>query len=80
MYQSVLSVEATDNYEIILEFSNKEKKIFDMKPFLDNGIFKELQELSVFKTAKVKFDTVEWDNETDFDPEVLYNNSIPYIK
>jgi hypothetical protein len=46
-----------------------------MKPYLNNGIFKELKDISLFNTVKVSFDTIEWDNEADFDPEFLYKES-----
>jgi hypothetical protein len=46
-----------------------------MKPHLNKGIFRELKDVSLFNTVRVSFDTVEWDNEADFDPEVLYSGS-----
>lgn len=52
------------------------KRFFDIKPYLNTGIFKELKDESMFKTAKVSFDTVEWDNEADIDPETLYSDSV----
>lgn len=38
----------------------------------------ELKDLSLFKSAKVNFDTVEWENEADIDPETLYADGILY--
>ncbi len=49
--------------------------MFDAKPFLNKGIFRELQNVELFNTAHIGFDTVEWDNEADFDPEMLYEVS-----
>lgn len=46
-----------------------------MKPYHDFGIFQELKDLRLFKTVKTSFDTIEWDNEADFDPEILYQKS-----
>lgn len=40
-----------------------------MKPYLDLGIFQELKDLNLFKTVRTSFDSIEWDNEADFDPE-----------
>ena len=48
-----------------------------MKPYLNTGIFKELQDEIVFNTARVSFGTVEWQNGADFDPESLYIGSYP---
>lgn len=47
-----------------------------MKPYLETGIFKELEDVSLFKTVKINFDSIEWDNEADFDPEILYVKSL----
>ena len=46
-----------------------------MKPYLDIGKFKELKDKKLFDTVRVSFDTIEWDNGLDFDPEVLYEKS-----
>jgi len=72
MYLPVISVTPIDNYKILLTFGNGEKWQFDMNPFLDKGIFKELKDISIFNTVKVSFDTIEWENEADIDPEILY--------
>ncbi len=74
-YPAVKKVKPADDYKLILTFSNKEIRLFDMKPFLDKGIFRQLRDVSLFNTARVSFDTVEWENEADFDPEVLYKLS-----
>jgi hypothetical protein len=74
-YPAVKKVKPVDDYKLILTFSNRETRLFDMKPYLGKGIFKELRDVSLFCTAHVNFDTVEWDNEADFDPEVLYTHS-----
>ena len=76
MYLAIKDVEPQDNYLLLLTFENGEKRQFDMKPYLDFGIFQELKDLRLFKTVKTSFDSIEWDNEADFDPEVLYQKSI----
>ena len=74
-YFGVKKVIPVEDYQLLLTFSNGEKCLFDMKPYLNKGIFKELRNVSMFNTAYVNFDTVEWNNEADFDPEVLYSYS-----
>lgn len=78
MYLSVKEVKALDEYKLLLTFENGELRLFDMNPYLEKGIFRELKDISLFKSAKVNFDTVEWGNEADIDPETLYEESIPY--
>jgi hypothetical protein len=76
MYFAIKEVRPQENYILLLTFENGEKRQFDMKPYLDMGIFQDLKDLSLFKTVRTSFDSIEWDNEADFDPEVLYLNSI----
>lgn len=75
MFFAVTDVKPSDDYQLLLQFKNGEQKIFDMKPYLDKGIFIGLKDEIVFKTAKVNFDTVEWANKADIDPETLYYGS-----
>jgi hypothetical protein len=77
MYLAIKKVKPQDNYMLLLTFENGEKRQFDMKPYLEIGIFKELKDLSLFKTVKISFDSIEWANEADVDPEVLYQKSQP---
>jgi hypothetical protein len=75
MYLSVKNVQPTSDYYLILTFENGEKRQFDMNPYLDLGIFKELKDISVFNNVRVSFDTIEWENGADIDPEILYKES-----
>ncbi|MDP3914658.1 MAG: DUF2442 domain-containing protein [Bacteroidota bacterium] len=76
MYLSIKDVKPLENYLLLLTFENGEKREFDMKPYLDFGIFQELKDLRLFRTVKTSFDSIEWENEADFDPEILYQKSI----
>lgn len=71
-YLAIIEVKPLEDYQLLLTFSNGEKRMFDAKPYLNKGIFKELKVLEVFNTAHISFDTVAWNNEADFDPEMLY--------
>ena len=75
MYLSVKKVKPLSNYKLELIFENKEKKIFDVKPYLDTGLFKTLKDENIFKLVKVSYDSIEWPNGVDLDPEVLYEKS-----
>ena len=74
MYLAVKDVKAMDNYKLILTFENNEKRLFDMTPYLELGVFKTLKDENLFKTVKVSFDTIEWSNGADIDPETLYED------
>jgi len=75
MNRELISVAPSSDYTLILTFNNDEVRIFDMKPYLDLGIFKDLKDISLFRSVRKSFDTVEWPNEADIDPETLYNES-----
>ena len=75
MYPAVKEVEPKSDYSLILKFSNGDIRRFDMKPYLEMGVFRELKDMEIFNTVRVSFDSIEWDNEADFDPEVLFNYS-----
>jgi len=75
MYLAVKDVKALDNYFLLLKFENEEEKLFDVKPYLEIGKFKELKDETLFKSVKICFDSIEWDNQLDLDPELLYQKS-----
>ena len=80
MYPSIIGVKPLPEYRIEMKFDTEETKIFDMKPYLNLGMFQHLKNESIFKTVHISFDAIEWENGIDFDPEVLYSDSIAMTK
>lgn len=76
MYFSVKSVQPLDNYLLRLTFTDGAVKIFDVKPFLDRGLFAQLKDESLFRSVHVSFDTVEWANGVDICPELMYDEGV----
>lgn len=76
-YPAVSSVEAADGHRLILSFDNGERRVFDAAPLLSVGRFRELADPAVFRRVRVAYDTVEWENGLDLDPEYLYERSRP---
>jgi hypothetical protein len=62
---------------LLLTFDNEEQRIFDVTPYLEVGVFRDLRDIALFDTAHVAFDTVEWANGADLCPETLYDESLP---
>ncbi len=77
MYIGIKKVNPLNNYQLLLTFDNNEEKIFDMTEYLDHGIFVELKDKTLFNTVHISFDTIEWENGADLDPESLYEKSEP---
>jgi hypothetical protein len=75
MYLSIKEVKPLEDYNLLLKFENNEEKIFDVKPYLEIGKFQELKDENLFKSVKICFDSIEWDNQLDLDPELLYQKS-----
>ena len=46
-----------------------------MRPNLKKGVFKELTDEDKFNRVRVSFDTIEWENGADIDPEAFYSGS-----
>jgi hypothetical protein len=44
----VIYVQAKQNYRLLITFNNDETKNFDVKPYLNIGVFKELQAVRLF--------------------------------
>jgi hypothetical protein len=76
MYPGVRNVEPLDGYRLLLRFANGEERVFDVSPHLNVGKFAELRDISLFRSVVVKFDSIEWANHLDLDPEFLYEKSV----
>ncbi len=75
MNPRVKTVKPNPNYTLELTFVNEEIKIFDVKPYLDKGIFQELRDMSMFNSVKPSFGSVQWRGGQDFCPDTLYMQS-----
>jgi hypothetical protein len=71
----VKSVRPLDAYKLALEFENGEQRIFDLKPYLEKGVFRRLQNPALFQTARVVTGSVEWSGEIDLSYDTLYLES-----
>jgi hypothetical protein len=77
MNPRVKAVKPNADYTITLTFANGEVRRFDVKPYLDKGFFRELQDLSIFNSVKPFLGSVQWQNGQDFCPDTLYEDSVP---
>jgi len=80
MTPPIIKVMPVKDYLLDLTFGNCEVKRFDMKPYLEMGLFTSLKDEKEFNSVKVGFDTIEWENKLDFDPEILYEYGIKIEK
>jgi hypothetical protein len=71
MTPDVIDIEILPDFRIKVTLLKGTKGIFDVKPYLDKGIFKERRDYNYFKRAKIEFGTITWPNEQDFSPETI---------
>ncbi len=71
MYWDVKTVLPLPDYRLYVEIENGRTGIFDMRPYLDRGMFRELKNEHYFKQVGITFGSVTWPNNQDIAPETL---------
>jgi len=77
MYWDVKDVKPLPNFRIYVEVEDGRKGIFDVKPYLDRGVFRELLDVHYFNRVGISFGAVTWPNEQDIAPETLLEEMVP---
>ncbi len=68
----VRSVRSLPGHHLEVVFTNGERKVFDIEPFLDRGIFSQLKDEKLFSEVRVVAGSVEWPCGCDFSYDTLY--------
>ena len=75
----VIDVEILQNLCLLLEFSNGERKIFDVNQLLNYPVYEKLKDEDIFNSVSIKNGIIVWDNENiDVGTDYLYKNSENY--
>ena len=77
MNPHVKQMRPLEDYQLELLFENGEQRTFDVKPYLQRGVFVRLQNRAVFQTAHVMAGSVEWLGGPDLSYDTLYLESQP---
>lgn len=75
MYPRVIQVKPQPDYNLLITFSNGELRLFDVKPYLNTGLFKELKDVSLFNSVQPFLGSIQWTNGLDLCPDTLYEDS-----
>ena len=75
--ESVVRVVPKDGYLLELWFNTGDHRLFDARPYLQEGVFTRLQDVALFKQAYIALDTVCWPGDLDIAPETLFDRSTP---
>ncbi len=76
MNPRVKAVKANPDFTLILVFTNDEVRRFDVRPYLDRGIFRSLRDPGVFNSVRAVMGSVQWQGGQDFCPDTLYLESV----
>jgi len=77
MNPRVVTVRPETAHTLTLTFSNGEFRVFDVKPYLNIGIFRELQDKRLFNSVRPVLGSIQWQNSQDFCPDTLYLDGVP---
>lgn len=77
MYWDVKVVKPLPDYRLYVEIADGRRGIFDVKPYLDHGVFRELRNLTYFNQVSIVFGTLTWPHEQDIAPETLLAEIVP---
>lgn len=73
--KKLVDVHANDDYTLLLEYSNGEKRLYDLKPL--DGVFACLKPMSIFRRVYIDdCGCVAWDKDPAVDSNVVWDNKI----
>jgi hypothetical protein len=75
MNPRVAAVQANEDFTLSLVFTNGEQRRFDVKPYLDTGVFRELRDLVAFRRVRPVLGSIQWAGGQDLCPDTLYEES-----
>jgi hypothetical protein len=75
MYPRVKNVKAKENYLLEIRFTNNSCGIFDVKPYLNFGVFKELKNAEYFRKVNRSGNSIAWPHGQDICPDTLFMES-----
>jgi len=73
------SVHPLDEYQLEVSFENGECRRFDVRPYLDRGIFTRLRDPVLFRSVRVVAGSVEWPGGLDLSYDTLFVEGQPIV-
>lgn len=67
----IIKVTANYDYTLSVELSDGRSGNFDVKPYLEKGVFTELKDKNYFRQVKPFFCGITWPNEQDFSADTI---------
>ena len=76
MYWDVEEVKPLPDYEISVRIKDGRRGVFDLKPYLDKEVFRELTDVDYFNQVGIFLDAVTWPHGQDIAPETLVRKMV----
>lgn len=77
MHWDTKVVRPLPDYRIYVELENGQRGVFDLKPYLDRGMMRELRDEHYFRQVGIVFGAVTWPHEQDIAPDTLLAGLVP---
>lgn len=72
-----IDVSPMEDYKLLVTFDNRERRIFDVAPYIKGSWFGQLRNRDVFDKVHVGGLSIEWPDGQDICPDRLYEDSVP---
>ncbi len=76
---AVTKVSAVSDKQIYVELENGMKGVFDVSPYWERGILRELQNPVYFQRVGIAYGAVTWPHGQDIAPKTLLKNLQPTL-
>ena len=76
----VQTVKPLPEHRIAVELKDGRRGMFDLKPYLDHGVFRELKDLAYFQQVGIQLGAVTWPHGQDIAPETLLAELQPLLE
>ena len=70
--KKVVTATANDDFTLDIRFDDGSLKRFNVLPYLEFPVFRDLKDLNYFKDIRIAFGTVQWRHEQDISPDTLF--------
>jgi hypothetical protein len=77
MLLDVIKVSTQEDFKLIIEFENGERRFFDMKPLWPLKPWNRISSRKFFQNVRVEYGSIVWPGNIDISPETLYEDSTP---
>ncbi len=77
MNPRAVAVSPMPDFVVEVTFSNGKRRRFDVKSYLDTGVFRKLRDKKRFAAVRPALDTVVWLSGQDLCPDLVYEAGVP---